>query len=160
MVELMTAARNHAVEQRRLATVLRDLGWTIHRLLPEVAGLEPLSNSELAVVKQVLSTPGVTGGEISRRLGMRQSNVSAAVRGLVERGLVERERSAEDRRITWLLPTEKSLGAVESIAVTWSKTLRSALSELTPEQADAIESATDALRALDTVLREGPGPES
>lgn len=156
----MTAARDDAVEQRRLATVLRDLGWTIHRLLPEVAGLEPLPNSELAVVKQVLSAPGVTVTDISRRLGMRQSNVSAAVRGLVERGLVERERGAEDRRITWLFPTEKSLGARESIATRWSDTLRSAMSELDPEQINAIETAADALRALDGVLREGPALET
>lgn len=144
------------MEQLRLATVLRDLAWTIHRLVPEVADLDPLPNTELAVVKQVLAAPGVTVTEIAHRLGMQQSNVSTAVRALVCRGLVARERAPEDRRITGLSPTEKSLAARESIDDRWSGTVRAAMTELSPDQVRAIEEAAPALQALDRALHTPP----
>lgn len=144
------------MEQLRLATVLRDLAWTIHRLVPEVADLDPLPNTELAVVKQVLAAPGVTVTEIAHRLGMQQSNVSTAVRALVCRGLVARERTPEDRRITRLSPTEKSLAARESIDDRWSGTVRAAMTELSPDQVRAIEEAAPALQALDRALHTPP----
>lgn len=136
-----------------MPTVLRDLAWTIHRLVPEVAGLDPLPTSELAVIKEVLAAPGVTVTELARQLGMRQSNVSAAVRGLVERGLVAREGSPADRRVTRLVPTERSRAAKESIDTVWSGTVRSAMAQLSDEQVEAIDAAADALRALGEVLQ-------
>lgn len=138
--------------------MLRDLAWTVHRLVPEVTGLDPLPTSELAVVKHVLASPGVTVTELSRHLGMRHSNVSAAVRALVERGLVARERSPDDRRVSLLVPTEKSLGARESINTVWSGTVRAAMARLDPDQVASLKAASEALHALNQVLREeGPG---
>ncbi|KMS87919.1 MarR family winged helix-turn-helix transcriptional regulator [Prauserella rugosa] len=137
-----------------LATVLRDLAWTVHRLVPDVAGLEPLPNSELAVVKEVLAEPGIAVTELGRRVGMLQSNTSAAVRALVRRGLVTRERCDTDRRVTRLMPTSKCLEARELIRSVWSGTVRDAMAHLEPEQVEAIANARTALRELDKVLRE------
>src|SRR5690606_6369281 len=106
----MNADPGVSAQQGQLATVLRDLAWTIQRLVPEAAGIKPLPASEIAVLKQILRSPGITVTELARLLGMQQSNVSAAVRVLVERGLVERERGPEDRRVAKLVPTEKLLG--------------------------------------------------
>ena len=107
----MTVDRGAPTGQRELATVLRDLAWTIQRLVPEVAGLDPLTNTEIAVIKRIQASPGITLTDLARHLEMQQSNASAAVRDLVERGLVARERSAADLRVTKLVPTEKSLAA-------------------------------------------------
>ncbi|MBO0855601.1 MAG: MarR family transcriptional regulator [Nocardia sp.] len=141
------------VETRELATVLRDLAWTVHRLVPQVAGLDPLPTTELAVLKQVLTAPGVTVTELARRLGMRHSNVSAAVRDLLARGLVVRRPSTEDRRVSLLMPTDKSLAEQNSIEAVWSGTVRSAMSGLNPQQVSALEAASEAMAALDHVLR-------
>ena len=135
-----------------MATVLRDLAWTIQRLVPEAAGLDPLTNTELAVIKRVQASPGVTVSGLARHLGMKQSNVSAAVRALVGRGLVAREADAADRRVHQLVPTEKSLADKDSIDTVWSGAVRTAMDRLEPEQVAAIENASDALRALDEVL--------
>ncbi len=158
MVADVSGSGGASAERRELATVLRDLAWTIHRLVPEVAGLEPLPNTELAVLKHVLSSPGVTVGELAADLRMRQSNVSAAVRGLVDRDLVAREGSPTDRRVTRLVPTEKSLAARESIDTVWSGTIHTAMGRLDDDQVAAIEAASDALRALGHALRAGQGP--
>ncbi len=139
-------------ERPELATVLRDLAWTIQRLVPEAAGLDPLTNTELAVIKQIQASPGVTVSGLARHLGMQQSNVSAAVRDLVERGLVAREANPADRRVHELVPTEKSLAAKGSIEAVWSGAIRTAMNRLDPEQVAAIENASGALRDLDEVL--------
>ncbi|WP_243793779.1 MarR family winged helix-turn-helix transcriptional regulator [Saccharopolyspora gloriosae] len=143
-----------SADPSELPTALRDLAWTIHRLVPEVASLDPLPNTELAVVKQVLGSPGITVSELAGRLGMRHSNVSAAVRGLIGRGLVARESDPSDRRVTKLAPTEKSTSARESIDTRWSGTVRNAMDLLSDEHVAAIEAASGALRALDEALHE------
>ncbi|MDR7301495.1 MarR family winged helix-turn-helix transcriptional regulator [Haloactinomyces albus] len=157
----MHADHAASTEQRELATVLRNLAWTIDRLVPEVAGLDPLPTTELAVIKYVQASPGITVSELARHLGMQQSNVSAAVRDLVERGLVARESSPADRRVTRLVPTEKSLAAKDSIDTVWSGTIRAAMGRLTHEQVAAIEAASGALQALDQALHtEQPEPRA
>lgn len=85
---------------------------------------------------------------------MRQSNASAAVRALVGRGLVAKEGSPADRRVSRVVPTGKSLAARESIDAVWSGTIRTAMTRLAPEQVAAIEAAADALQALDRVLHD------
>ncbi|OLT47688.1 hypothetical protein BJF85_14925 [Saccharomonospora sp. CUA-673] len=137
-----------------LATVLRDLAWTVHRLAPNVAGFEPLPNSELAVVKEVLAEPGITVTELGRRVGMLQSNTSAAVRALVRKDLVTRQRCDSDRRITRLVPTQMCLDVSDTIRTVWSGTVCEAMTRLTPEHVEAIAAARPALRALDKVLKE------
>lgn len=155
----MDADRSVAIDtdQRELASVLRDLAWTIHRLVPESAGIEPVPVSELAVLKQVLSQPGITVSDLARNLGMRQSNTSAAVRGLTERALVRRESSPDDRRVTRVVPTEKLLAEQELIESVWSGTIQDAMARLAPEQIEALEAAVDALRTLDRALRPRAG---
>ncbi|MEV5650324.1 helix-turn-helix domain-containing protein [Nocardia sp. NPDC052254] len=152
------ATRNTSAAVGDLARVLRDLAWTVHRLVPEVAGLDPLPTTELAVLMQVLTTPGSTVTDMARRLGMRHSNVSAAVRDLVARGLVTREPSAADRRVSLLMPTDKAYSEQDSIDSVWSGTVRAAMVRLDPAQVQAIEGAADALAALDHVLRDDRNP--
>ena len=139
--------------RRALAAVLRDVSWTIHRLVPGVAGIEPLPTSEVAVLKQVLQAPGTTVTELARQLGMQQSNTSAAVRSLVDRGLLLRQSSPADGRVTLLVPSEKLLTERDSIETAWSGTIAAAMAHLEPEQVTALEAASDALRALNQALR-------
>ena len=147
-----------ARDGRDLPTVLRDLAWTVHRLVPEVAGVPPLPTTELAVLKQILAAPGITDTELSKRLGMRQSNVSAAVRSLVGRGLVARSVDPDDRRVIRLAPTENAFDARQTIHTVWSGTVQQAMTRLDEDQVDALYSAADALEALDRVLREDRDP--
>ncbi|WP_017974818.1 MarR family winged helix-turn-helix transcriptional regulator [Actinopolyspora halophila] len=148
----MNADRGASTGQRELATVLRDLAWTIQRLVPEVTGLDPLTNTELAAIKHIQESPGITVTELARQLGMQQSNASAAVRDLVERDLVAREHNPTDRRVTRLVPTERSLAAKDSIDTVWSGTIRTALSRLDHDQVATLHTASGALRALDQAL--------
>ncbi|WP_280462964.1 MarR family winged helix-turn-helix transcriptional regulator [Nocardia carnea] len=151
-------SERRAQDGRDLPTVLRDLAWTVHRLVPEVAGVPPLPTTELAVLKQILAAPGITVTELSKQLGMRQSNVSAAVRSLVGRGLVARSVDPDDRRVIRLAPTENAIDARQTIHTVWSGTVQQAMTRLDDDQVDALYSAADALEALDRVLHEDRDP--
>lgn len=149
----MKDERETAARRRELAVLLRDLAWTIHRRIPDVTGIDPLPSTELAVLKHILESPGMTVTELSRHMALKQSNTSAAVRVLTERGLVTREGSPADRRISRLIPTEQALAQDEAIEDAWAGPIRNGLAGLGCEEAAALEAAASALQALNVVLR-------
>lgn len=135
-----------------LALVLRELGWTIHRQAPERAGVGPIPTTELAVLKQVIDTPGATVGELARGLGLRQPNASAAIRLLVDRGLVAKEAATDDRRQVRIVPTPQGRREHRAIAAAWLEPIVVALASLSPEDREELEDAADALEALQRAL--------
>lgn len=153
----MTEERETAARRREVAILLRDLAWTIHRRIPDVSGIDPLASTELAVLKHVLETPGLTVTELARRMALKQSNTSAAVRVLTERGLVTREGSPTDRRISRLVPTEGALAQDEAIEDAWAGPIRSALAGLTAEEVEALNAAVAPLQRLNSLLRADQG---
>ncbi|MCC9144447.1 MULTISPECIES: MarR family transcriptional regulator [unclassified Arthrobacter] len=138
---------------REIADLLRDLSWNIHRKPPEITGIEPLPSTELAVLKHVLDTPGLTVTELARLMGLKQSNASAAVRTLTERGLVARASSPTDRRVSLLEPTEEARAQNEVIAHAWAGPIRAGIARLDDEQREALEAAAEALVALNRALQ-------
>lgn len=120
-----------------LAVTLRELAWTIHRKAPDRAGVGPIPTTEIALLKQIIDHPGATVGELAQGLGLRQPNVSAALRALLGRGLVERHQSPSDRRIA-------------SIFVTDAGVAHAAMADLDAADVDALAAAAG---ALDAVLR-------
>ncbi|WNG89814.1 MarR family winged helix-turn-helix transcriptional regulator [Mycobacterium sp. ITM-2016-00317] len=133
---------------RELALTLHDLSWRIARFGPAQAGVEPLPASELAVLRAVMDQPGRAMSEVAQSLAMQPSNVSAAVRALHDRGLVEKRPAAHDRRVTLLAPTPRALKEREQIEASITATVSAALASLPAEQADALRRALPALRAL------------
>ncbi|WP_211881396.1 MarR family winged helix-turn-helix transcriptional regulator [Pseudarthrobacter albicanus] len=138
-----------------LGSQLHTLAWTIHRVLPSAAGLDPLPASELAVLKRVIAEPGMTVSQLTAALGLRQSNASAAVRALVDRGLVRRKSSPSDRRLALLYPTEAALKNKRLVAEAWSGSISAAMMRLPADQVNAILDAAEALAALEVELRTG-----
>ena len=138
---------------RSMADLLRDLSWNIHRRPPEISGIEPLPATELAVLKHVLDTPGLTVTEVARVMGLKQSNASAAVRTLTERGLVSRSGSAMDRRVSHLVPTDEAYAQNETIAAAWSGPIAAGIEQLDDDQRAALENAAGALTALNRLLQ-------
>ncbi|MCV7063062.1 winged helix-turn-helix transcriptional regulator [Mycolicibacterium vaccae] len=133
---------------RDLALTLHDLSWRIARFGPAQAGIEPLPASELAVLRTVMDQPDRAMSEVAQSLSMQPSNVSAAVRSLHDRGLVDKRPAAHDRRVTLLTPTRRALKEREQIEAAITATVSSALASLPAEQADTLQRAMPALRAL------------
>nr|WP_277344652.1 MarR family winged helix-turn-helix transcriptional regulator [Cellulomonas sp. IC4_254] len=104
--------------------------------------------TEFEVMRYVDAHPGTSVGGVAAGLDLRQSNVSAAVRGLVGRGLVERAADAGDRRVTRLHPTPHARERREPVEAGWARTLGAALADLPAADADAVRRAAAPLARL------------
>ncbi|PBB24592.1 MULTISPECIES: MarR family transcriptional regulator [unclassified Mesorhizobium] len=66
------------------------------------AGLRPVTYGMLALIDE---RPGIRAAELCRLLGMKSANMAPLLAELEERGLVERDDHAEDRRVRILTLT-------------------------------------------------------
>jgi len=136
-----------------VSTALRELAWAIHRTAPERAGVGPIPTTEIALLKQVIDNPGSPVGDLAAALGLQQPNVSTAIRLLVARGFVTREKSESDRRVSLIFPTELGISEHTAISEAWSSPVDDALQELSPDQRAALDGASEAINALLRNLR-------
>lgn len=139
---------------RHLAMSLREIAWAIHRKAPERAHVGPIPTTEIALLKQVVDGPGATVGELARALGLKQSNASAALRSLGERGLVERVSSAADRRVVQVWATAAGIAEHEAIAEAWTTDVVRAIDALPAAEREALEAAATALAHVRELLRQ------
>jgi DNA-binding MarR family transcriptional regulator len=146
---------------RELAVALHDLVWLLPRTLdPQAeAGLEPLPPSELEVMRLLVRRPGLSVGDVARELGLRQSNASAAIRGLLARQLLERRTDERDSRVTRLAPTAKAQAVRRQREDAWGKLLRAQLARLPAEEVAQLLAAVESLRALAAELSAGDRPD-
>jgi DNA-binding MarR family transcriptional regulator len=133
---------------RELALLLHDLSWRVARFGPSQVGVQPLPASELAILRAVMDQPGRSVSDVAVLLSMQTSNVSAAVRSLTERGLMEKRAAATDRRMTLLYPTRRALGERDRIEQAAAAVVADALATLSPRDLRALQAAQPAVRAL------------
>ncbi|WP_166317908.1 MarR family transcriptional regulator [Microbacterium excoecariae] len=128
---------------RAILAISRELELR-HDADPDIVTLTPTERIVMRVIDQ---HPGVTPSEIADRVGMRRPNVSAAVRGLREKGLAERRPGAADRRETPLVATDRAHANLVQLEGVW----RQAIDHAWPAgaepggAADALERAAEAL---------------
>jgi len=143
-----------------VAITLRELAWTIHRRAPERAHVGPIPTTEVALLKQVVDTPGTTVGELARTLGLKQSNTSAALRSLEGRGFIVRESSEHDRRVVRIHATPSGTREHEAISAAWSADVIEAVGALPERERVALAAASDALVQVHDRLRSAGEGES
>jgi DNA-binding MarR family transcriptional regulator len=136
-----------------LAALIHDVSRQLRTVAHAEANLVPLPDSERDVLRLVGRQPGVSISTVARELHMKSSNVSAAVRSLIQHGLVVRESDRFDRRIARLTLTDLAQQNLQRLAQSWEEHLGAALNQLEPGYREALENAVPALRSLITVLR-------
>ncbi len=143
-----------AARTRELAVALHDLVWLLPRTLDSQAeaGLEPLPLSELEVMRLLVRRPGLSVGEVAGELGLRPSNASAAVRGLLAKGLLERRADNSDARIARLVPTAQAQAIRRRREEAWGKLLRAQLTRLPTEDVASLLAAVEPLQMLTAQL--------
>jgi DNA-binding MarR family transcriptional regulator len=92
-------------------------------------------------------------GEVARELGLQQSNVSATVRALVARGLLERRRDGSDARVARLHPTGEAIARRDRREDAWGRALEARLAALPRRERERLLGAAPALRRLADELR-------
>ncbi|PWH06659.1 MarR family transcriptional regulator [Brachybacterium endophyticum] len=120
----------------------------------EDTSVAPLNGTEIIVLRWVHRHPGTTSGQTARATGLHRSNMSTALRGLVTKGLVERESDPEDSRRVHLRLTAKAEEHGRIIRLHWARVLRERIPDLDAEDRAALERTIGLL----TAWEEGPGP--
>ena len=124
------------------------------RLLVRQLGGE-LSRTEVGV----LSTLGGGAHRITALAdleGFAQPTMTSMVKQLEQRGLVRRERQADDGRVVLVTLTEAGSVALEDYRVRARAVLGTYLAEIPDEQVQALAAATDALARLIALLQQPP----
>ncbi|MGB2719572.1 MAG: helix-turn-helix domain-containing protein [Rhodococcus sp. (in: high G+C Gram-positive bacteria)] len=141
-------------DSEELASVVHDLGWTVQRLDPvESLGIDRLPMPELTILKEIEDNPDISNSAVADRLRMQPSNVSAAVRVLVARGLVARTPSPADKRVVQLRVTDSMLTDRDLIRQAWSGRIIEAIDALPAQDRERLMSVTAALGGLVDELR-------
>lgn len=75
----------------------------------------PIRPSEMGVLNIITETPGPhTPLLLAELLGVSKPMITAHLTDLAKKGYIEKEQSLEDKRVFYILPTEKALALVES----------------------------------------------
>ncbi|MCV7211279.1 MarR family winged helix-turn-helix transcriptional regulator [Mycolicibacterium canariasense] len=141
-------SRDDGAPIRELALALHELSWRLTRFGPIRAGLDPLPSSELAVLRAIVDEPGLSVSDVAAAVAMQSSNVSAAIRALVERGLVSKTPREDDRRVSMLHPTLKARNDKRAIDDALADGIVEVLAGLPAESVAALLSAAPAMRGL------------
>ena len=141
-------------DSEELSSVVHDLGWTVQRRDPvESLGIDRLPMPELTILKEIEDNPDISNSAVADRLRMQPSNVSAAVRVLVARGLVARTPSPADKRVVQLRVTDSMLTDRDLIRQAWSGRIIEAIDALPAQDRERLMGVTAALGGLVDELR-------
>jgi DNA-binding MarR family transcriptional regulator len=134
------------------------------RLLPSAAVLTRLLvrqvGGELSRTEAgLLSTLGRGAQRITALAdleGLAQPTMTSMVKQLEQRGLVRRERQADDGRVVLVTLTEAGSVALDDYRVRARAVLGTYLAEISDEEIQALAAATDALARLIALIQQRP----
>jgi DNA-binding MarR family transcriptional regulator len=114
---------------------------------------------QLRVLYQVRRTPGITTGELSRALGVTVSTTSGLVIKLVEKGMLQRTTTPEDRRQAPLFLTDAAQALVGEFSEAGRSYLNAVAAELGAEQVGAVTAALERLAEAAGTVTDGDGDD-
>jgi MarR family transcriptional regulator, 2-MHQ and catechol-resistance regulon repressor len=97
-----------------------------------------LSVTQCYALEGVVEQGGLTVNELSAFLYLDKSTVSRVARGLVERGLVQRDADEDDGRVVRLTPTEEGRATHLTIREDLGRAYGPLLEDLAPEARTAV----------------------
>lgn len=109
-----------------------------------------LSMAQLKAVLLLTRENGLTARGLAERLKVGPSAVTPLVDKLVEQGLVRREEDPEDRRVSWIRPTQEAQRLYELLMSANQAMLLEVFSTLSPEE---LETALQGLQVISSAAR-------
>ncbi|MGU3436072.1 MarR family winged helix-turn-helix transcriptional regulator [Actinomycetes bacterium M1A6_2h] len=131
-----------------IAMAVDTLVWKLRRFGEQQVGLTPLPQSEFDVLRSVFDRPGATVSDVAKSLSRQPSNVSTAVRHLVERGLLVRHTDPDDRRSGQLHPTDQARVDRRAIDTAWDAAVGRVLATMTDDEVRVVAEAIPLLHRL------------
>ena len=90
---------------------------------PDAVSLTP---SEGTVMRYLFPNPGALSSQVAFATGLQRSNLSAVLRGLEEKGLIERVADPEDGRWVRIHPTPKAIRNYTLVRDEWGSAMAAA----------------------------------
>jgi DNA-binding MarR family transcriptional regulator len=154
-IRVTTLPQSHETESADLVdAILNQLDPLIARQRRAVARagcLRAISSTHLHVLFLLESDGQMTMSRLAELLNVSLPNITGLVDRMEERGLVERGRDADDRRLVTLKATSSGRATVEEIDQIRRQALASVLRQLTTEQQQrALQTFTDLGVAAET----------
>lgn len=119
-----------------------------------LAGLTPIQYTALTALER---HPGITAAQLARNSFVRAQSMAEMVSGMVQRGLIARERDPDDGRHYLLSLTPKGTALVESLRAPVNNVERLMISDLTAAEAEALRGYLDSCRRALTTRDRTPG---
>ena len=139
----------------QLADLLRALWPALVRATRVAERLPPLPEAQVAVLRTLVATGGLTPGQLAVELHLARPTISNLVSDLTAEGLVDRRPSPHDGRSVLLVPTTRARQLLTSFSRGRVKILAQALDSLPFEDRDRLLSALPALELLLVELETG-----
>lgn len=108
----------------------------------------PLSQSEGMVMRYLQEDPAAPPSRIAAATGLQRTNLSAVLRGLERKGLIERHASPDDGRGVTVRPTERGNSNYALVRYEWASAVSAAASGDTSN----LDAALGLLHAIETGL--------
>jgi DNA-binding MarR family transcriptional regulator len=149
---MRTTAAATTTDSHRLSaeTVLADLGRALGSM--RCAGSQRLlrrgiSMTHFHVLTLLRHHDAMPMGRLAEILDVSLSNATGVISRMAERGLVERVRVPDDRRVVLVAPTRTGLDLIDEVELVRSEVMTRALARLDADQLDTLTRATADLRA-------------
>ena len=114
-----------------------------------------LSRTELGLLRTLSDGPRrIT--ELAELEALAQPTMTILIKQLEQQGLVKRERRSDDGRVVLVDLTKKGRAALDDYRGRLRGALGTYLAEISDEQVDRLEAATETLAQLVTLLQERP----
>lgn len=99
------------------------------------AGLESdISITEINIISKIAENPDVKMSDAARLIGVTLATLTVACDKLEAKGLVERSRDSNDRRVVKVAPTAKGLAAYTCHRRFHAQLFEAVLGDITPEE--------------------------
>lgn len=85
-----------------------------------------LSAPEGSVMRYLFRQPGALPSEVAFATGLQRSNLSAVLRGLEDKGLIDRVADVADRRSVRIHPTQRAIGNYALVRHEWGSAVATA----------------------------------
>ncbi|MDO3410758.1 MarR family transcriptional regulator [Saccharibacillus sp. CPCC 101409] len=121
----------------------REMGTVVRRQMQE-----DLTNDQYYLLQKIMQSGPCTSSELAETFKVVKSSITAIVTRLVDRGLIERTRSEEDRREVYLSLTERGHRIAEQVEQRISESVGSYLSHFEEKEIEMVMSAFERLARL------------
>ena len=118
-----------------------------------VLDVVPLTGTEVLVLRWVDLHPGTSPSATAEATTLQRSNLSAALRSLVAKGMVDRRVDPRDARLVQLFATEQAAVNIRVLRAHWAGKLRAALGAVEADDPSRVADAIALMSRFDSALR-------